>query len=139
MGLDPAESDPEWAEFLGEYTHLPWAEPRLYHKRHIPFDIGLAPLLTNRHTLGKSDVKALEYAMSGVAAVLQNNAVYNREWVHNETALLAGSPDEMAHATAALIRDARLRRELVSAARSYVREERTIEQNLYEWRDAIYG
>lgn len=139
MGLDPAEHDPYWRELLGEYTHIPWAHPDDYHRRQIPFDIGLAPLVTTRHTLGKSDVKALEYAMSGVACVAQNNAVYNREWVHNETCLLAGGPQEMAEQVRALVNSPSLRRRLVEAARNYVREERTIEQNLYEWRDAIYG
>jgi len=139
MGLDPAEHDRKWKEFLGDYTHIPWAEQHLYHQRHIPFDIGLAPLVTTRHTLGKSDVKALEYAMSGVAAVLQNNSVYNREWVHGETALLAGGPDEMAVQMASLIRSKQLREGLVDRARNYVRERRTIEGNIDEWRDAVVG
>jgi hypothetical protein len=139
MGLDPAEHDPAWKTFLGEYTHIPWDDPKKYHQRQIPFDIGLAPLVTTRHTLGKSDIKGLEYAMSGVAAVLQNNAVYNRDWRHNETCLLAGSPDEMANCVFELVRSAKLRRDLVGAARDYVREERLIEDNIDEWRGPVLG
>lgn len=137
MGLDPAEHDPGWRDFLGEYTHLPWTRAELYHRQHIPFDIGLAPLVTTAHTLGKSDVKGLEYLMSGVAPVLQNNQVYNREWIHNETAMLAGSPDEMASQVAYLIKHPRFRRELVERGRQYVKEERTIQGNLHEWADPI--
>lgn len=137
MGLDPAEHDSTWRQFLGDYTHIPWAPFEDYHKRQIPFDIGLAPLVTTHHTLGKSDVKALEYAMSGVACVAQNNAVYNAEWKHGETALLAGSPDEMAMMVRELVLHRRLREGLVQRARHYVRQERTIEGNLGEWKDAI--
>ena len=139
MGLDPAEHDPKWRQFLGDYIHIPWTNPLDYHSRAIPFDIGLAPLVTNEHTMGKSDVKALEYAMSGVAAVLQNNVVYNRDWINNETALLAGSPDTMADQVARLISSSRLRDELVQNARQYVAEQRTIQGNLEEWRSAIAG
>jgi len=139
MGLDPGEVNPEWARILGQYTHLPWAAAELYHSQHIPFDIGLAPLVTTNHTLGKSDVKALEYAMSGVAAVLQNNTVYNREWVHGETALLAGGVDEWEHCVRTLIRDAKARSGLVERARDYVRAERTIQGNIAEWEVALSG
>jgi glycosyltransferase involved in cell wall biosynthesis len=139
MGLDPAEHDPNWKRFLGDYVHIPWTDADTYHRQQIPFDIGLAPLVTTAHTLGKSDVKALEYAMSGVASVLQNNPVYNREWTHGETALLAGSPDEMAEMMAVLVMNSRLRSELIENARQYVMEERTIQGNLDEWVDALNG
>jgi len=139
MGLDPGETSTEWKRILGEYTHLPWAAAAVYHQQHIPFDIGLAPLLTTEHTLGKSDVKALEYAMSGVASVLQNNSVYNREWRHGDTALLAGSPEEFERHVKELILNSRFRRELVERARDYVRAERTIQGNRHEWEDALRG
>lgn len=139
MGLDPAEHDPTWKDFLGEYTHIPWSDPRLYHQQQIPFDIGLCPLLMNRHTLGKSDIKFLEYTMSGVATVAMNNAVYNRSMKHMETGLLAGSPDEMAICVQDLIRYPKRREELVANARQFVLEERTIEGNISEWADAVHG
>lgn len=139
IGLDPAMFDPKWREFLGGYEHIPWVDPEEYHRRGLPLDIGLCPLVTNEHTMGKSDVKFLEYTMSGIATVAQNNVVYNRSIVHGETGLLAGSPDEMAFAVRDLIRDASLRERLVENATQYVREERTIQKNKHEWEDAIYG
>lgn len=139
MGLDPADHDPTWKEFLGDYTHIPWVHPDKYHENQIPFDIGLCPLVTNRHTLGKSDVKFLEYSMSGVATVAMNNSVYNRSMRHGETGLLAGSPDEMAMMVRSLMKDHKLRRGIVENARQYVRENRTIEGNLDEWRNPIEG
>lgn len=139
IGLDPAEHDPKWKEFLGDYTHIPWFDPHLYHKTILNFDIGIIPLVYNKHTLGKSDVKFLEYAMSGAATVAQNNPVYNKTIVHGETGLLAGGPDEMAFAVADLIRNVRYRKELARAAKEYVLGNRTIQGNIHEWRDAIFA
>lgn len=140
VGLDPSEHDPKWREFLDPYTHVPWFTPKLYHRTRLNFDIGLIPLVYNKHTLGKSDVKFLEYAMSGVATVAQNLSVYNKTIKHGETGLLAGGPDEMAHAMADLIRNARYRRELAEAAKSYVLQHRTMQaQGLQEWKAAVEG
>jgi glycosyltransferase involved in cell wall biosynthesis len=139
IGLDPAMHDKKWKEFLGEYTHIPWSTPEAYHRHYLNLDIGIAPLVMNAHTLGKSDVKFLEYSMSGAATVAQNNPVYNKTIVHGETGLLAGSPDEMAFAVAELIQHKKLRRDLAAAAKQYVLEERTIQGNVHEWLDPIGG
>lgn len=139
IGLDPARHDPKWKEFLGEYTHVPWVDPSEYHNSYINIDIGLIPLVYNKHTLGKSDIKFLEYTMSGAASVAQNNSVYNKTVQHGETGFLAGSPDEMAILMAKLIKDRRLREEMVANAREYVLANRTIQGNLHEWSDAIEG
>jgi glycosyltransferase involved in cell wall biosynthesis len=139
IGLDPALHDQEWKRVLPEYTHIPWLDPDVYHTKTLNIDIGLVPLVTNEHTLGKSDVKALEYAMSGAAIVAQNNTVYNRFWRNNETCLLAGGPEEMVWCVESLLRDSRKRRELAEAGRQYVLENRTIQGNLREWLDPIEG
>jgi glycosyltransferase involved in cell wall biosynthesis len=139
IGLDPADHDPEWKRVLPEYTHIPWLDPDEYHKHYLNLDIGLVPLVMNIHTLGKSDVKCLEYAMSGAAVIAQNNPVYNRFWKHNETCLLANGPKEMVLAVDRLIRDSKLRKGLAEAGKGYVLAERTIQGNLHEWADAIDG
>lgn len=139
IGLNPADHDPKWLQFLDDYTHVPWANPKLYHRQTINLDIGLIPLVYNKHTLGKSDVKFLEYAMSGAATVAQNHPIYNKTIKHGETGLLAGGPDEMAYAMADLIRNARYRREIANASKQWVLENRTIQANLNEWRDPIVG
>lgn len=138
IGLDPGSVDATWHSFLGDYTHIPWLAPDEYHKTGLPLDIGLCPLVTNKHTMGKSDVKFLEYSMSGVATVAQNNIVYNRSIKHGETGLLAGGPDEMALAVHSLLSSPSRREALVAAAQQYVREERSIQVNLHEWENAIF-
>lgn len=139
IGLDPADHDPEWKRILPEYTNVPWLEPDVYHQKYLNLDIGLVPLVMNEHTLGKSDVKCLEYAMSGAAIIAQNNPVYNSFWKHNETCLLAGSPMEMVEHVTTLIKDAKTRKRLAEAGKQYVLENRTIQENLSEWEDAIDG
>ena len=87
------------------YETVPWRQMDGTTRLRLPFDIGLAPLVTNAFTLGKSDIKAIEYAISGAAPVLQNNAVFNRDWKHGETCLMAGSPSEMIDAVKRLMVD----------------------------------
>lgn len=122
------------------YTHRKWIKPDLYHRTALPFDIGLAPLVTTRHTNGKSDVKAVEYAISGAAPVLWQGVVYGGgDWKHGENCLLVSSPREMADAVALLVRDRGLREAIVANAREYVARERNEDVMRKEWGDAIDG
>lgn len=139
IGLDPATHDPNWRNFLGPYTHIPWQSADHYHQHSLPIDIGLIPLVYNHHTMGKSDIKWIEMSMSGAATVVQNHPIYNKTVVHNETGLLAGSPDEMALQLDRLIRDKKLRSELTANAQEHILAHRTIQGNIHEWKDAILG
>lgn len=145
VGYDPTKPDnpvtSEKAAFNVEqwrkvgHRHIGWQH--LDGRQRLPLDIGLCPVLTNEFTLGKSDLKAVEYTIAGAAVVAWNNPIYNRDWVHGETALLVGSPQEMLDATGRLIRDTRLRETLVANAQQYVREERGLKQLRDEWGEAL--
>lgn len=124
-----------WASVITR--HIPWVDPAEYHRRALPFDIGIAPLEYNDHTLGKSDVKAIEYVMSGAVPLLQNHPVYAKHWHHNETCLLAGSPAEFTHCLRELVRSRGLRERLLGAATEYVRAERSNERTRREWGEAL--
>ena len=147
VGYDPAEGDvvhPKAKHNVGQwrkvgYEHIGWRKLDGTSRMRLPFDIGLAPLVTNEFTLGKSDIKAVEYTISGAAVVAQNNPVFNRDWVHGETALLVGSPSEMIDAVALLMRNAKLRNTLVENAQQYVRENRGGKQLTEEWQAALVG
>ena len=146
MGYDPSETQgtserslqksAQWAKAISRA--IPWQMPADYHRQAVPADIGVCPLLRNDQTLGKSDVKFVEYTISGAAVVAQNNEVYNRTIVHGETGLLAGSPQEMLEAVETLVRDENLRLRLVENAQQYVREERGLKQLREEW-GAVIG
>lgn len=126
----------KWGEVID--THIRWIDPGEYHRAPLPLDIGIAPVLYNDFTCGKSDAKALEYAISGAACVLQNHPIYNRAgWVHEENCLLAGSQEEMGLAVVRLIRDPKLRLELLANAREYVMAERNEHVMKTEWLSAI--
>jgi glycosyltransferase involved in cell wall biosynthesis len=121
----------QWEKIKFETT--PWKKFEGTRRLALPFDIGLCPLLTNEFTLGKSDIKAVEYTIAGAAVIAQNNSVYNKTWKHGETALLVGSPNEMLEAVKTLVSDPELRSRLVENARQYVREERGEKQLREEW------
>ena len=145
MGKDiPEQMSPEAKRKIGQwrkvgFRHIPWVKPGRYHRFPLPFDIGLAPLQNNDFTNGKSDVKAIEYAIAGAAPILWNTPVYNATWRHGETCLLVGSPQEAIHAVELLARDENLRERIVAAAQQYVREERGLAQMRDEWTAAISG
>jgi hypothetical protein len=101
-------------------------------------DIGIAPLRTNGFNLGKSDVKMVEGAISGVAMVCSNMPVFTSAgWVHERNCLMASTQEDFAHAVVRLIRDPKLRYELVAAAQELVMNERGDRQIQEEWGDAI--
>lgn len=147
VGYDPAEGDvthPRAKHNVGQwrkvgYEYVPWRKMDGTSRMRLPLDIGLAPLVTTEFTLGKSDIKWLEYSIAGAATVAQNNAVFNREIVHGETALLVGSPSEMIDAVGLLMRDQKLRAELVANAQQYIRENRGENQLREEWTAALDG
>ena len=95
--------------------------------------------MVNDHTLGKSDIKIMEYALSGAPCIAHNCLVYNRTFVHGETALLAGSSAEYVMQLDALLKSPSLGERLVGNTREYIREERLIENNKEEWVSAVYG
>lgn len=126
-----------WAKVVD--THIPWIDPGEYRRAALPLDIGLAPLArADDFTMGKSDAKALEYSISGAACVLSNSGIYNTAgWKHEVNCLMANSVQEMAEATLRLIRDPKLRYELVTAAQEMVASERNEVVLANEWSAAL--
>lgn len=129
--------NPKWRDI--EYTHIPWQLPETYRRQALPLDIGLAPIVMNRHTLGKSDIKAMEYLLSGAAPLLQNNLVYNRTFVAGETALFAGGPSEFLEQTKQLVNSRHLREHIVNQGQQYIQRERMLLDHKHEWETAVFG
>lgn len=132
--------NPGWYQHL-TYRFVPWQDPLTFTRRDAswPIDIAIAPLVRNQFNLGKSDVKILEYGMSGAAVVASNIEVYSQTIRHGETGLLAGSWREMVDSVAQLANDKRMRDELAANLQQYIREERLIEHHAHEWREAVHG
>lgn len=126
----------KWQAVIDE--HIEWIAPEEYHRAHLPLDIGLAPLRDNDFTRGKSDVKAIEYSISGAACVLQRHIAYTQAgWKHEVNCLLAKSQEDMAIQTMRLIHDPMLRTELVANARKMIRTERNEIVMRNEWNVAL--
>jgi hypothetical protein len=145
IGIHPAQIRPRWLrkhktdEWAAlDYTHIPWVTEG-YRGTALPLDIGFAPLLVNEHTLCKSDIKALEYSMSGAVPIVQNCLVYNRTLKHGETALMASSPAEYTRLMLDAIRDGQMRERIVASCNQYVQEERLLSRNKREWSEAVFG
>lgn len=120
-------------------THIPWINPGEYRRAALPIDIGLAPIVrADDFTLGKSDAKALEYTISGAACVLSTCGIYAAGgWKHEVNCLMASSWRDMAAQTLRLVRDPKLRFELVSAAQEMVWNDRNGDALAAEWGAAL--
>jgi hypothetical protein len=100
-------------------------------------DVGIAPLTRNRWADGKSDVKALKYAMAGVLPILEDAPPYypwtrdlGWEWqADSEESWLSILKQVVAERDAVKAEAAR--------AKDYVLANRTIDHEIHKWREAI--
>jgi glycosyltransferase involved in cell wall biosynthesis len=98
-------------------------------------DIGILPLADTQFNRMKSDLKFLEYAGHGVAA-LASPVVYADTIADGETGLIYRDPDDFADKLEELILSASLRQELSDRAYTWVAENRLMSQHYherYEW------
>lgn len=93
-------------------------------------DIGLAPLLPTDYNRGRSDVKFLEYAVSGVPGIYADLDPYRDSVVEGQTGFLYSTPRQMLERLEQLVADAELRQRIRSQAHQYVSEERRLEKHI---------
>ncbi len=91
-------------------------------------DIGILPLGDTQFNRMKSDLKFLEYAGHGVAA-LASPVVYADTILAGETGLIYDSPDDFAEKLDELIVNAPLRQQLADRAYEWVAENRLLSQH----------
>jgi hypothetical protein len=117
---------------------LPWADNLFDARRNLgQIDVGIAPLTRNPWADGKSDIKALEYAMAGVMPIVQDAPPY-APW-KDEAGWEWMPKDEKEWDEA--IRDVVSMRDQVplmaAEAKAYVLNNRTIDHEIHAWREAI--
>lgn len=95
-----------------------------YYKFLQTIDIGVAPLADTAFNRSRSDIKFLEYAVSGVVPVVQDLIPYQTSVRNGETGFLFGNPGELVKVLDKLTRDRGLMTRVVGRARSYVMQER---------------
>ena len=121
-------SDPIWKLFDSLPSHkkrrtLPGSIDE-YYDFLAKIEIGIAPLKNTSFNRSRSDVKFLEYAVSGVVPVLSRMEPYLRSVKNEETGFLYKDSSELNDILNRLVKDALLSRGIAKAARQYVMTER---------------
>ena len=130
MGLEP-----HWWKF--RFKYIPWTNDlSTYHAMASMLDVGVAPVRDDPWSLCRSDLKALDYSVQGVAPVLSDNAPYS-QWTHGDNCLKAKTPKEWLYTLKELVRDPSAVQDLARRANEYVLKERTIEGNCWRWQEAL--
>jgi glycosyltransferase involved in cell wall biosynthesis len=137
--------DPSWLEALEglpvRVLELPGGEyPRFvaWGVEHLRWDVGVAPLAGTPFNDCKSDVKFLDYAALGMAAVCSRVPAYAATVRDRETGLLV--PESAAawvEALETLLADDGGRRAIAARAQAYVFGERTLAHRAADWRRAL--
>lgn len=128
--------NPRW-QF--KHGYLPWFDDLDAYRDHFKhFDVGVAPIKPTPFALGRSDVKALEYAMGGCVPVLSDVAPYD-PWTDGENCLKAADAKGFLRAIQQLVRNRDQVKQLAAAARAYTLAERTTAAQIHCWQEAIDG
>lgn len=99
------------------------------------FDVALAPAGKGNFFRGKSDLRWLESSALGVPLIADPDVYPEIE--HGVTGFHATTPDEVREHLGALVADPALRARVGEAARSYVREHRSVQAMAPQWAGAI--
>lgn len=126
--------DPSVASWPFPHRHIPFAPMAEYRRNLREIDVMLCPLKPSRWADCKSDVKALEAAMSGACSVVSEAEPY-RPWF-NRT-YTARDAKGFLRAVKEIVRDPKGTLNLAREARDYVLKERTIQGNVWRWQEAI--
>lgn len=128
IGYQPAWNGPfkriGWTDSLDEYRE---------QLTGLRLDVGICPLKPGAWADGKSDVKALEYAMAGAFPVCSNVEPY-RAW--KGPVLWAQKPADFERALRWCVLNPDDVREGAKQARDYVLAERTIQKSIHLWEEA---
>ena len=82
--------NPSWSF---EYQTVPWSTSLAEARSNLfKFDLGLAPLVGNKWSRGKSDIKCLEYSMAGVLPLMSEEEPY-RPWFRDWPELVVKKDD----------------------------------------------
>jgi hypothetical protein len=127
--------NPNW-EF--PHLHIPWTQDMAVYRRMMRLlDVGVAPILLTEWAVCRSDLKALEYAVSGALPVLSMVPPYD-DW-RDKPALFAHSAKDFQQQIKWCVQHRDDVRQMAAEAREYVLAERLIQHEIPKWREAIAG
>lgn len=114
--------DPNW-DF--SYTHIGFTPSVAAYRRVLSrWSVGVAPVIDNDLTRGKSDLKWLEFTMSGAALVASDSEAYRR--VPNDCLVRVEDPDCFADGVLSLLRDESGRRSMVRRSMRIIEQDRLV-------------
>lgn len=126
--------DPGWGF---DYLHVPWTKDLAVYRKSLQLlDVGLCPLREGPWADGKSDVKTLEYAMSGAMSVVARRPPY-LDWHDTDMALTASTPKDFLRHVKWCVANQDGSREIAARAKARVLAERTIQTEIPKWREAV--
>jgi len=116
---------------------VPFAAIEQYPAAMTLLDVGLAPAAHTRFHRGKSDLRWVEAGALGIP-LIADPTVYN-EIENGVTGFLAPDADKVFEYLMLLVGNPQLRQQVGEAARTHVREKRTIQAMLPKWERALAG
>jgi hypothetical protein len=124
-------------KFPGSVKKVPWTDDQDVYRANLSrCDVMICPLIETKWSQYKSDLKAMEAAMSGAWPIVSTASPY-KPW-HDRTMSCTTAKDwEQAIRWAVRHRDEIPA--LAAEAKSYVVAERTIERNIGLWSEAVNG
>lgn len=132
VGLQPPEMEDVLCERAGWTNDL-----ELFRQNLSYFDVGFCPVKRTDWSAARSDLKALEYSMAGAVSIVSRNEPYDL-WLKNDMpCLTAGTAKEFLKAAQWCVKHRDELKTIAAQAKDYVLAERTTDQNVWHWQEAI--
>lgn len=117
-------------------TVVPWTDTLADYRRSLQIlDVGCCPLRETAWSRCKSDLKAMEYAMAGAMSIVSRVEPY-QPWF-DKPCLIAEREKDWKKLVQWCVSNRDEVKQLAREAKDYVLKERTIEQNLWHWEEAL--
>lgn len=113
-------------------VHVPTGTLKEYYQFLQGLDVGIACILPTEFNQCRADIKYLEYAACGVAAVCTNFGPYSLHIRHNENGLLYSTSEELTLNLLSLYQDAALLDKIRNNAYNYVALHRVEKYQIHE-------
>jgi hypothetical protein len=109
-----------------------------WEAENLNWDFGIGPLTSSPLNDSKSDLKFLEYGVLGIPGVFSAGPSYSPSVIHERTGLVcANDPRSWYESMALMIENGNLRRELAANVLRYVHRQRTLKQQIGDWRTVL--
>jgi hypothetical protein len=127
---------PEVSGFRFPYKYVPWSDSLEEYRQSLQIlDVMLCPIVESPWAAGKSDVKALEMAMSGGCSIVPEVEAY-KPWF-DQPAYVVKRPKDWKRILRYLVNHRSEVAETAALARRYAVEERNIRDHVGKWDAAV--